>query len=453
MKQFLAILIGIGVAVVAIGGCSDSTNPEPNVVSCRPATPDAQIPLQLFPRSDRVDLDPPSFSNPTNVTNPLFPISELHSAVLLGSIGGEPFRTETTLLNYTKTIDLGGEEIDVLVSQYMALLGGRIEEIALDWYGQADDGSVWYFGENVFNYENGVLADVDGTWVTCEDGPAAMIMPANPQVDDVYRPENSYPIVFEEVIVTSVGQTVNGPTGSVTGAITVEELHMDGTREDKTFAPGYGEFFTGSGGDLEAIALAVPTDALAGPPPGELITVLDGAYSVFDAAHAANWGGAAATLNSMNSAWNTYREGGVPPMLETQMDDALAALDAAITATDAVTARHAALDVALAASDFELRYRPRVEIDYIRLDLWARRLQVDTEAGDIDGIASDVTIIEWVWDRLAPPEEEAVLMGAAIARARTGAGSTDRTAVLLAAGDIRRGVGDRLAGDARVTRP
>ena len=45
---------------------------------------------------------------------------------------------------------------------------------------------------------------------------------------------------------------------------------MDGTTEDKTFAPGYGEFYTAGGGDVEALALAVPTDAASGPTPAEL---------------------------------------------------------------------------------------------------------------------------------------------------------------------------------------
>ena len=441
MQKIALVLVGVAV-LVGIGGCSDSTSPEPDG-ACREATPDAQIPLPISPRSDRVDLNSPVFSNPTAVTNPLFPIADLHSAILLGSVGGKTLRTETTLLNYTKTIDLGGDEIDVLVSQYMALLDGRIEEVALDWYGQADDGSVWYFGEDVFNYENGVLADREGTWITCENGPAAMIMPAHPQVGDVYRSENAYPIVFEEVKVKSVGQTVNGPAGPISGAIIVEELHMDGTREDKTFAPGYGEFSTGSAGDLEAIALAVPTDARTGPVPGSLMAVSDGAYSVFDAAHAGDWSAATASLNAMSAVWTSYQSGGVPAMLETQMERALAALDAAITATDPAAARNAALDVALAASDFALRYRPRVDIDYIRLDLWARRLQVDAEANDTAGIASDVAILAWVWDRLAPPPEVGSSMGAAIARARAAARRADLAAVLHAAGDIRRAVNDR----------
>ena len=37
-----------------------------------------------------------------------------------------------------------------------------------------------------------------------------------------------------------------------------KELHDDGTYSDKVFAPGYGEFFTGHGSEVEALALAVP---------------------------------------------------------------------------------------------------------------------------------------------------------------------------------------------------
>ena len=47
----------------------------------------------------------------------------------------------------------------------------------------------------------------------------------------------------------------------------ITELHMDGSLEDKTFAPGYGEFYTSGGGDTEALALAVPTDAAREPLP------------------------------------------------------------------------------------------------------------------------------------------------------------------------------------------
>jgi len=116
------------------------------------------------------------------------------------------------------------------------------EKVALDFYAQVDDGSVWYFGEDVFNYEDGVVVDNEGTWLAGKDGPPGMIMPADPKVGNVYRPENIPGVVFEEVTVQAVSQTVGGPRGPVSGAIFVQEHLMDGTIEDKVFAPGYGEF-------------------------------------------------------------------------------------------------------------------------------------------------------------------------------------------------------------------
>ena len=66
---------------------------------------------------------------------------------------------------------------------------------------------------------------------------------------------------------------------------------MDGATEDKTFAPGYGEFSAGGGGDLEAVALAVPVDAVGGAPPAGL-AVADRRRPVrFDAAGAGRWAG------------------------------------------------------------------------------------------------------------------------------------------------------------------
>ena len=222
--------------------------------ACLPVSPDAQ----------RVDLAKPTFGNPTSINNPLHPTSQVQQTIYGGHVDGKPFRTEVSLLPGVKPTVWQGKTINTAIVQYVAYLDGRIHEVAIDWYAQADDGSVWYFGEDVFNYEDGKVADTKGTWAAGDTTPAAMIVPANPQVGDVYRPENAPGIAFEEVRVAKVDQDVAGPSGNIRGAIEVNELHMDGTREGKVFAPGYGEFSTGSpGGDLEAASLASPTD----PPP------------------------------------------------------------------------------------------------------------------------------------------------------------------------------------------
>ena len=97
----------------------------------------------------------------------------------------------------------------------------------------------------------------------------------------------------------STGRAVDGPRGPVDGALVIRELHMDGATEEKTFAPGYGEFAAGGGGDLEAVALAVPVDAVGGAPPPELAVLTDGARASFDAAGAGRWAAASSRVDAM----------------------------------------------------------------------------------------------------------------------------------------------------------
>ena len=61
--------------------------------------------LPLAEDAARADLVAGPFSDPTAVTNPLFPIADLDSAILNGHVDGRPFRTETTLLPFTRLIE------------------------------------------------------------------------------------------------------------------------------------------------------------------------------------------------------------------------------------------------------------------------------------------------------------------------------------------------------------
>ena len=356
---------------------------------------------RLAPDKERIDLVAPSFSHPTRVTNPLFPIGHL-DAVILGEVAGRPLKIETTLLPETKTVDWGGQRVQALQSQFCAYLEGRINEVAVDLYAQADDGSVWYFGEDVVDYARGVAATTEGTWRAGLDGPAAMIMPGHPKVGDVYRTENIPGVAFEQVTVKQVGVTVNGPSGPIHGAMVGQELHQDETAlEPKTFAPGHGEWFSGGGHDFEANALSVPADALPAPTPAELTTLSSEAYHVFDAARSKDWNAASATVTSMTSAWNTFRAGEVPERLGAQMREALHALATGVGARDSRKGAQAALDVANASLDLQLRYRPPVQINLARFELWTRQLLVDAAARNAAGIHGDITTLAWIRDRIA----------------------------------------------------
>ena len=310
-------LLALALTAAACSGGSDASG--------RPSSSTGEIPqptqadleaagfaeLPLAAESDRVDIAEPTFSHPLDITNPLFPISDLQSVIFSGVVDDKPFHTETTLLPHTRIIEWAeGKRVETLVSQYFAYVDGRIEEVALDYYAQADDGSVWYFGEDLVDFdEEGFVDSTEGVWLAGVDGPPAMIMPGDPQVGDVHRAENTPPIAFEEVEVTSIDETLDGPTGPVEGGLIAREMHLDGTFSDKNFAPGYGEFYSEHEGEIEALALAVPTDALDGPVPDELTTLATGADDMFAAVRSQDWAAAATAVESASAAWETVSAG------------------------------------------------------------------------------------------------------------------------------------------------
>ena len=387
-------------ATLLIGACTGGEAAAP-VPPGSKEIPQPVVPhVAVAPESQRVDLRVPTFSHPTEVTNPLFPVSKQASVLFLGHVDGKPFRTEVTLLADTRIVQWEGQRIETLVSQYMAYLDGRIQEVAYDLYAQADDGSVWYFGEDVADFVDGAIVTKEGTWIVGKDGPAAMIMPGDPRVGNAYRTENNPGIAFEQVTVTSVDRTFEGPLGPIQGGMVGQELHMDGKTENKLFAPGYGEFYTSGGGDVEALALAVPTDAASVPPPAELGTMERGGTSIFDAVRSGDWPAASSTLRRMKAAWDTYGAGDVPKLIRPKMTHALRALDRAVRARDTTRARQAAIDVAQSTLDLELRYRPASEVNLARFGLWAAQVLVDAAAHDPAAVRGDVFTLGYIRDRI-----------------------------------------------------
>jgi hypothetical protein len=392
--------------------------------ACLPVSPDAQ----------RVDLVTPTFGNPTSITNPLHPTSEVRQTIYGGHVDGKPFRTEVTLMPGTKPIVWQGKTVETAISQYAAYLDGRIHEVANDWYAQADAGSVWYFGEDVFNYEDGKVADTEGTWVAGDATPAAMIMPAEPQVGNVYRSENAPGIAFEEVRVDKVDQQIEGPSGKISGAIEVNELHMDGTRESKIFAPGYGEFSTGTpGGDLEAVSLAVPTDRRQGPAPAEFATLSKAADGVYEAAAGDDAARLQQAVANLNIAWDAVRAKGIPPQMESQMRADIAALSSE-------DAQSAALRIAQNELDIRLLYEPVLGVDLARLKLWTRQLPIDVAADDAGLVLADVAALERVWERTQHGVYPAAPVDTAMQDLRKAADADDLAAVDRAAEALNQAV-------------
>jgi hypothetical protein len=201
-------------------------------------------------------------------------------------------------------------------------------------------------------------------------------------------------VVFEEVTVKSVDKD---------GVVT-EELHLDGCRSDKTFARGYGEYRTADGGDLEAVALAIPKDAISGPVPAELESLSTSAVGILESARLEDWKAVSATARRMTSSWRAFQTGGPPKMVADRLSRDLSALTNAANAArvqNSGRVAQEAIDVAQSALDLELRHRPPAEIDAERFYLWTQQLRVHTAAGDAGGVAGAVAVLEWIRDRIA----------------------------------------------------
>ncbi len=173
------------------------------------------------------EIDPKDFLSPQQAAqnpNPYFPLAP-------GNTWRYTHKNETIEVTVTdQTIEILG--VTCFVVRDVVRENGVLIEDTDDWYALDDDRNVWYFGEHVKNYEDGVLANLDGSWKAGVDGgKAGLIMKASSRVGDVYRQE------FLLGEVEDLGQVL-----STTGNESVPAASCDGqclvTRDFSPVEPG-----------------------------------------------------------------------------------------------------------------------------------------------------------------------------------------------------------------------
>jgi len=182
----------------------------------------------------------PVFSNPTAITNPYLPLASLNQDILEGTEEGVAVRIERTRKAGTKTFTVNGQRVEALIVEDREFEAGELKEATLDYFAQADDGTVYYLGEDVDDYEDGQVVGHEGAWLYgVHTKRLGVIMPANPKVGDTFQPENVPGITVENARVVSLSETVTVPAGMYTNCLRVREAH-DGEVEFKYYAPGVG---------------------------------------------------------------------------------------------------------------------------------------------------------------------------------------------------------------------
>ena len=113
----------------------------------------------------QVPAGPPTFSNPTVFTNEFMPFEVGAVKAYLGRSDGERTVLVDLYLDETRDFQWSGMTVTCSILQETEFEYGELVEVSTNFFTCADDGSVYYFGELVDDYEDGEVVSHDGAWL------------------------------------------------------------------------------------------------------------------------------------------------------------------------------------------------------------------------------------------------------------------------------------------------
>lgn len=155
------------------------------------------------------DLEAGPFS--LTIDNEFFPVEVGAQMILKGEDDeGVLVRVEIDVLDEIE--DVGG--VATRVMRETEYEDGELIEISWNWFAQAPDGTVCYFGEDVDIYEDGEVVSHDGAWKVGEDGAqAGIMMPGAPEVEQAFYQEYYECFAEDMAEITEFGETIDVPAG------------------------------------------------------------------------------------------------------------------------------------------------------------------------------------------------------------------------------------------------
>jgi hypothetical protein len=195
--------------------------------------------------ADVADCDPVATTFTLDIDNPYFPLPVGHRVVLEGEESGGHLLVRITVLDETETV--AGVETRV-VEEYEAKKG-QVVEISRNFFAQAQDGTVCYFGEDVDIYDgSGNVTSHSGAWRAGVGGNRpGIFMPPSLEVGQAFQQEIAPGIAEDQAKVIALGETIEVPAGTFGQTVTMRDgSPLDGSTGEKVYASGIGLIVDGS---------------------------------------------------------------------------------------------------------------------------------------------------------------------------------------------------------------
>ena len=218
---------------------------------------DPQAAQRPPPTASAIGDQAPRFTSPTNITNPYLPISKTQRVEFRGTNDGAKVRAVKTRLDRTQPFTIGRQRVEAAIVEDRGFQDGELHEIALDFYAQADDGTVYYLGEDVNYYKKGKVIGHEGAFRYGRDTEVlGVAMPAEPKPGAEFKFENVPKVGSEQNRVAKLGGEASIEGTNYTEVLAVEGLVLpDREKEVKYFARGVGLLReTGPGSDVRRVS-------------------------------------------------------------------------------------------------------------------------------------------------------------------------------------------------------
>jgi hypothetical protein len=154
--------------------------------------------------------------------NPFFILEPNYQLVLAGEEDGEEVVLTITVFNETRGVN--GTETRIVEER--ETVASELVEVSRNFFAICEEtNSVFYFGEEVDDYENGRIVAHEGAWLAGENNnTAGIIMPGTILLGARYYQELAPDVALDRAEIIEMDGQVETPAGSFTNVLVVREM-------------------------------------------------------------------------------------------------------------------------------------------------------------------------------------------------------------------------------------